>query len=134
MSDVENSWGNKSDTDAVVTGGVTIDGISLTNYSKAASIINIADNTKTTILTQTYVLGTLENLAILSVSGDDYAKFFLTKNAVDIDIRRTGPDRNLQFDFTGAPLALVSGDVIDIKVEHFNVGAVLDFDATLYGY
>jgi hypothetical protein len=71
--------------------------------------------------------------SIVSVSGTNYAKFFLAINGTDVDIRRTGPNLNLVFDYTGSPFALTSGDVVDIKVEHFNAGTE-DFDATIYGY
>jgi hypothetical protein len=113
---------------------VIVDGISVTDFSTNASVTNVPDNTKTTILTQAFSAGTFEKIAIVSVSGDDYAKYYLTINGTDIDIRRSGPDRNLQFDFTGAPFDLTTGDVVDIKVEHFNGGSLLDFDATIYGY
>ena len=111
-----------------------VDGISVTNFNTSATVSNVVESTKTTILTQAFVAGVFENLVIVSVSGEDYAKFFLTLNGSDIDIRRTGPDRNLVYDFTGAPLELVSGDIVDIKVEHFNVGETPDFEATIYGY
>jgi hypothetical protein len=75
-----------------------------------------------------------ENLTQVSVSGEDYAKFFITLNGSDIDIRRSGPDRNVEFNYTGAPYKLSLGDVVDIKVEHFNTGSLVDFDATIYGY
>jgi hypothetical protein len=113
---------------------VIVDGISVTEYNIPGSVPNVPASTKTTIVSQAFVLGTFENLVIGSVSGEDYAKWFLTLNGVDIDIRRTGPDRNLTFDFTGAPLALSPGDVVDLKVEHFFVAQLLDFDATIYGY
>jgi len=113
---------------------VVVQGISIITYNKFDAVIGIADNTKTTILTQSFVADTIENISIISVSGDDYAKYYLTVNNVDIDVRRTGPDRNLQFDFTGSPLALTIGDVVDVKVEHFSIGSFLDFDATIYGY
>jgi hypothetical protein len=112
----------------------TIEGISLTDYSKVGSVSNVAESTKTTIVSQAYVAGTFENLTLVSVSGEDYAKFFVTLNTVDLDIRRTGPDRNLTFTYTGAPYALSPGDVVDIKVEHYNAGQLVDFDATIYGY
>jgi hypothetical protein len=113
---------------------VTVDGISLTEYNKTGGATNVAATTKTTLITQAYIAGTFENLTQVSVSGEDYAKFFITLNAVDIDIRRTGPDRNLDFNYTGAPYKLVAGDVVDIKVEHYNTGDLVDFDATIYGY
>jgi hypothetical protein len=113
---------------------VSVEGISLTEYRNQGAVTNLAATTKTTIVTQAFVSGTFQNLVMVSCSGQDYAKFFLTINAVDVDVRRTGPDRNLTFDFTGAPLKLVAGDVVDVKVEHFNSGDLLDFDATIYGY
>ena len=114
------------DIDANISGTVpvVVEGISVITYNTNGAVTNVADNVKTTILTQAYVATTFENLVMVSVSGTDYAKYFLTLNTVDIDIRRSGPDRNLQFDFTGAPLALSPGDVLDI----------LDFEATIYGY
>jgi hypothetical protein len=112
----------------------TIEGISLTEYNKVGSVSNVAENTKTTIVSQVYVAGTFENLTLVSVSGEDYAKFFVSINTVDIDIRRSGPDRNVEFTYTGAPYALSPGDVVDIKVEHYNAGQLVDFDATIYGY
>ncbi len=112
----------------------TVEGISLTEYNKVGSVSNVVDNTKTTILTQAYVAGTFENLTLVSVSGEDYAKFFVTINTIDVDIRRSGPDRNITFSYTGAPYALSPGDIVDIKVEHFNTGDLVDFDATIYGY
>lgn len=113
---------------------VNVEGISLTKYRVHGAVTDIPHTTKTTILTQSFVAGTFENLVLVSCSGEDYAKYFLTLNTVDVDVRRTGPDRNLQFDFTGAPLKLVTGDVVEVKVEHFFTGDLLDFDATIYGY
>jgi len=112
----------------------TIEGISLTDYNKVGSVSNVVDTTKTTIVSQAYVAGTFENLTLVSVSGENYAKFFITINAADIDIRRSGPDLNLDFSYTGAPYKLNPGDIVDVKVEHFNVGKLVDFDATIYGY
>jgi hypothetical protein len=113
---------------------VVVDGISVVTFNTVGSVTNVPVTTKTTILTQAFVATTFENLVMISVSGGDYAKFYLTLNGSDIDIRRSGPDRNLQFDFTGAPLALSPGDIIDVKVEHFVPATLLDFEATIYGY
>jgi len=135
-SNVKEGWGNKSTTDAFVEGGdihATIDGVSLINFVTGGTAVNVPATTKTTILTATYS-ATFNNIALVSVSGQDYAKYFLTVNTVDIDTRRTGPDRNLDFDFKSNPLGLSVGDVVDIKVEHFFTGDLLDFEATIYGY
>jgi hypothetical protein len=112
----------------------TIEGISLTEYNKVGSVANVADSTKTTIVSQAYVAGTFENLTLVSVSGEDYAKYFVTIAGTDVDIRRSGPDRNLTFDFTGAPYKILPGQTVDVKVEHFVTGELVDFDATIYGY
>jgi len=135
MSDVENSWGNKSDTDSVVSGTVdtNITGVSLISFQSNGTVSNVVDSTKTTIVSATYS-GTFNNVALISVSGGNYAKFFLTINTIDIDIRRTGPALNLEFDFKSNPLGLTTGDVVDIKVEHFNTGSLVDFEAVIYGY
>jgi hypothetical protein len=112
---------------------VEVEGISIINFNKIGSITGIAPSTKTTIVSQVFSGGVFENISIVSVSGTNYAKFFLAINGTDVDIRRTGPNLNLVFDYTGSPFALTSGDVVDIKVEHFNAGTE-DFDATIYGY
>ena len=112
----------------------TIEGISLTEYNKTGSAAAVPASTLTTIVTQSYVLGTFENLTLVSVSGEDYAKYYIVINTVTVDVRRSGPDRNLTFDYTGAPYKLNPGDVVDVKVEHFVSGSLIDFDATVYGY
>jgi hypothetical protein len=112
----------------------TIEGISLTEYNKIGSAANVPASTLTTIVTQGFVSGTFENLTMVSVSGEDYAKFYIVINTVTVDVRRSGPDRNLTFNYTGAPYKLNSGDVVDVKVEHFVSGSLIDFDATIYGY
>jgi len=116
-----------------VVGNVTVDGVALSSSKAIGTAISVPASTLTTILTKT-ADSSLTNISIVSVSGDDYAKYFLVINGSTIDTRRSGPDRNLQFDFTANPLKTVAGDVIDIKVEHFFAGDFLDFDATIYGY
>ena len=134
-SNVEEGWGNRSTTDAEVTGDVnaTIEGVALISFAVKGAATNVPATTKTTILSATYSTS-FNNIALISCSGQDYAKYFLTLNATDIDIRRSGPERNLVFDFKSNPLGLQSGDVVDIKVEHFFTGDLLDFEATIYGY
>ena len=112
---------------------VIVQGISIITFNKPAAIVAIAPGTKTTIVSQVYIAGTFENVPMVSVSGTNYAKYFFSINGSDIDIRRTGPNLNLDFDYKGAPFSLTPGDVVDVKVEHFNAGAE-DFEATIYGY
>jgi hypothetical protein len=112
---------------------VEVDGISVINFNVSGSILAIAPSTKTTIVSQVFIASTFENVSIVSVSGTNYAKYFFMINGSDIDVRRSGPDLNLSYDFTGSPFSLSPGDLIEVKAEHFNVGTV-DFDATIYGY
>ena len=112
---------------------VDVNGISVTNFSKTGSLTALAPSTKTTIVSQVFSAGVFENVVILSVSATNYAKFFFAINGTDVDVRRTGPDLNLSFDFTGAPFSLTAGDLVDVKVEHFNAGNI-DVEATIYGY
>ena len=49
----------------------TIDGISLTEYNKIGAAASVPATTKTTIVTQAYVVGTFENLTLVSVSGEN---------------------------------------------------------------
>jgi len=116
----------------VASGVVTIDGIATSTVKVRGEATNVPDNVRTTILTKV-ADSNFNNISIISVSGEDYAKFFLVYNTIDLDIRRTGPDRNLQFDYTGSPLALTNGDIIDVQVEHF-APDLLDFECTIYGY
>ena len=115
------------------TSAFQINGVSTISFQTTGTAIAVPDTTKTTILTATHS-ATFTNIALVSCSGQDYAKYFLTLNAADIDIRRSGPDRNVVFDFKSNPLQLSSGDVVDIKVEHFFIGDTLDFESTIYGY
>ena len=112
---------------------VIVQGISIISYNKRATITAIAPSTKTTIVSDIYLAGTIENVPLISVSGTNYAKYFFQINGLDVDIRRAAPNLNLDFNFTGAPFALTPGDIVSVAVEHFNAGNE-DFDATIYGY
>ena len=116
-----------------ITGDVTVGGVALSSSKAVGSVSNVPANTLTTILTKT-ADANLTNISIVSVSGQDYAKYTLVINGGDIDVRRSGPQRNVQFDYTSNPLKTTTGDVIDIKVEHFFTGETLDFEATIFGY
>ena len=124
--------------DAQIPLPVEVEGISVTKFNKPGTATSVPDNTRTTIVSESYIAGTFENLVILSVSGSITAKYYLQLDTgsgfTDIDVRRTSPDRNLQFDFTGAPYSLSSGDAVRVQVEHFNTGILEDFEATIYGY
>jgi hypothetical protein len=113
---------------------VIVQGISIITYNKVGSLAALAASTKTVIVSDVYLAGTITTVPLVSVSGTGYAKYFFQINGSDIDIRRSGPDLNLDFNFTGAPFSLTPGDVVSVAVEHFNGPGTDDFEATLYGY
>jgi hypothetical protein len=112
---------------------VVVEGISIISFNKIGTLSALAPSTKTTIVSQVYTAGTIENVPLVSVSGTNYAKYFFQINAIDVDIRRSGPNLNLEYNYTGAPFELTTGDIVSVAVEHFNAGTE-DFEATIYGY
>ncbi len=96
----------------------------------ASAQVNVPDGSLTTIVTHT--AATTQKVTRVSVGGTDYAKFQLFKNTVLIETRRSGPERVIDFRFD-VPLGLASGDILDVKVTHFNTGVLADFEATIYG-
>ena len=113
---------------------VIVEGISIITFFKEGSVSAAAASpTVTTIVTQAFVLSTFENIVLIEVSATNYAKFYLKVNGVIIATKRSGPELNISFDFTGAPYALIIGDVVTVEVEHFNPGTI-DAEATIFGY
>ena len=113
---------------------VKAEGMGLTTFHKFGSVSAVPDTTKTTIVSVTFAVQVIENLSLMVASGDVYAKYYLTLNGVDFEIRRSGPDPNVLFDFRAGAYGLIVGDILDVKVQHFQTGQLLDFNATLYGY
>lgn len=113
---------------------VVVEGISIITFFKEDNVLAAAPSpTVTTIVTQAFVATTFENVVLVEVSGTNYAKFYLKVNGITLATKRTGPNLNLSFDFTGAPYSLIAGDVVTVDVEHFNAGGE-DFESTLFGY
>lgn len=94
------------------------------------NITGVADGVQQTIVT--YTAGLDKLVSLISVSGTVYAKFQLYRNATLIETRRGGPDRTLTFEWS-KPLLLNAGDILDVKVTHYNVGIVAEFESTIYG-
>ena len=94
------------------------------------ALTNVPDTTLTTIVT--YTAPSTKKITQITCSGTVYAKFQLFLNTVLMETRRGGPDRTLVFEFNN-PLQLQMNDILDVKVEHYNVGQTADFDSTIYG-
>jgi hypothetical protein len=112
---------------------VIVEGISITTFFKEDSITTAAAApTVNTIVTQAFVLGTFEKLVLVQASATNYSKYLLKVNGVIISTKRSGPDYNIDFDFTGAPFELTVGDVV--TVEEIHQSGTLDAEATIFGY
>lgn len=94
------------------------------------AITNVTDNTLVTIVTYTATVA--RKITRISCSGTDYAKFQLVLNTTTIETKRSGPDRSAEFVFI-SPLSLQIGDILDIKVVHYNTSVLTNFEASIYG-
>lgn len=65
------------------------------------------------------------------VSGELPAKVTLVLNTATIETRRLTANRELEFVFKH-PLGLVSGDLLDVKVQHEFTGDTGEFETTLH--
>lgn len=93
-------------------------------------ITSIPASTPTTITT--YSAASDIKVTRIGCSGTCYAKYQLVLNTVIIETKRSGPERSIDFIFE-RPLNLSTSDVLDIKVTHFVIGGLEDFEATIYG-
>jgi len=91
---------------------------------------NVTSNNLTTILTFTATQDT--NISLISCSGEDYAKFQLFIDTTLIATKRSGPERDVEWNFVN-PLLISNGSILDIKVTHWHTDA-LDFEAGMYGF
>lgn len=121
-----------SDNNLFVNVAADTGSLSSTGVSALAvgGLTAVPASTTTTIVT--YAAASTTRLTKISVSGTVYAKFQLFLNTVLIDTKRSGPERSLDFSFD-IPLAIGVGDIIDVKVTHYNTALLEDFNSTIYG-
>lgn len=108
----------------------TTDGIPISAVAVGAQT-SVSDNTLTTIVTLT--ANGANRIAMISCSGSGYAKFQVFINSTLKETKRSGPERNCVFTYNH-PLSLTVGDVVDLKVTHYNVAVLEDFEATIFGF
>ncbi len=111
---------------------VIVEGISITTFFVEDSIAAAAAATLNTIVTQAFVAGTFEKLVLIQASATNYSKYLLKVNGIIVSTKRSGPDYNIDFDFTGAPFELTIGDTVTI--EEIHASGTLDAEATIFGY
>jgi len=107
----------------------TADSIIVSPLSVGA-VSSVSDTVLTTIVT--YTAASAVKITRISISGTVYAKFQLFYNTTLIETIRSGPDRTMFIEFK-SPLSLISSDVLDVKVTHYNTGLMENFEATIYG-
>ena len=100
------------------------------NVLANGSVTSVPLSTLSTIVTYTATVPTY--ISRLSMSGSIYAKFQIFKNMSLIETVRTGPSRNAELEFRPG-FDLSTSDILDIKVVHYQVGLLEDFEATIYG-
>lgn len=128
---VEGRLASLADVTGDVTAQVTNTGGEPVVASSIGSQTAVSDNTLTTVSTLT--ANGFNRLVQISCSGTVYAKWLLYINSVLKETRRSGPERNLYFTYNH-PIKLVTGDVVDIKVIHYSLGTLEDFETTFYAF
>jgi len=93
------------------------------------AVLAVAANTLTTI--DTFTATGNDRIYLILASGQGFGKFTVEFNSTIILTLRTGPDRNAYFPLN---LGLTSGDIVDIKVEHFSMGKTIDYEASFIGF
>lgn len=99
------------------------------NNIESGLISDVPDNVLTTILTLTASQD--HKIMRISCSGTDYAKYQLFIDTVLIETKRSSPERSIDFIFP-SPLLLNNGQILDVKVTHYYVSELANFESTIY--
>lgn len=105
-------------------------GLSPVSILSFNAITGVANSIETTIDTYT-ALGD-ETIGDIVIGGTSYARFNVYLNTVLQFVLRSGPNRQCNLSLQ-RPLQLVAGDIVDVKVIHYNLGWTDDFEATILG-
>jgi len=112
--------------------------VAMSNYVSSsvlefATATAVPDNAVTTILTYTVAVDALL-LDTLLITGQVDAEYVFTVNTVTkLKFRTSEQERSLKVAFPAAQKFAV-GDILALKVIHYNTSGVFDFDATLIGH
>lgn len=105
-------------------------GLSPVGILSTSQITGVPNGIETTIDTYT-ALGD-ETIGDIIISGTSYARFNVYLNTVLSFVLRSGPSRQCNLALQ-RPLQLVAGDIVDVKVIHYNTDATDDFESTILG-
>jgi len=101
-----------------------------TTVKSFSAITGVPNGIETTIFSRLSLID--ETFGDLLVSGTDYARFNIYLNTSLVFVIRTGPSRNGGLSLQ-RPWQVDAGDIIDLKVIHYNTAATADFESTLLG-
>lgn len=101
--------------------------VTIFNFS---AITGVPNSIETTIVTHT-CLGD-ETIGDIIAGGTCYARFNIYINTVLQAVIRSGPERQANLRIS-RPLQFSTGDVIDVKVIHYDLTGPNDFEATILG-
>ena len=111
---------------SVTSGGAAGAPNSVLDYSEE---VNVPSGVLTTL--STVVSAGTSRVAIVTLSGSMYAKFFCILDTQVIAVKRSGPHRNVDFVFN---IQLNNGQIFETKVQHFTgVGDAL-FESLILGF
>jgi len=105
-------------------------GLSPVGILALGAITGIANTLETTILSYT-ALGD-ETVGDIVMGGTSYARYNIYLNTALVFVLRSGPTRQCNLALQ-RPLQLAAGDIIDVKVIHYNLTWTDDFEATILG-
>ena len=105
-------------------------GLSPVGILDFSAITGVVNSIETTISTYT-ALGD-ETIGDIVMGGTSFARFNVYINTVLQFVLRSGPSRQCNLALQ-RPLQLIAGDIVDIKVIHYNLDAPDDFEATILG-
>lgn len=95
--------------------------------------INVPDNTLTTVLSHTNGAAIEERINFIQATGTADAEFHIVIDTVTkMKFRTSEQVRTMKIEFP--PHILAVGSIIDVKVVHFDIGLLCDFNASLIGH
>ena len=92
---------------------------------------NVVEDVATTIVSF-LMTASDKNITRISASAELYGKFDVLKNSVQIETKRSGPERNVEFIFQN--FAFVAGDTIDVDYTHSYAAKTPEANASVYGF
>lgn len=99
---------------------------------KHSKIVTVAANSQTTIVTYTATANMWITGCIMT--GEIPAEFTLMVNSINKGVGRTSHQDRTGKIMLPQAIKISSGDIVTVKVIHFETGDTSDYDATIYGY